>query len=254
MRYLNDSYILKWNTRFDSINILPRYDNSFPKIIIQKEIICPFDLSNIPSNNYNKKVNLYQNYKFTFSISERLIKDFENILKILKKEKTLNEFESVITDNYGTSNLENFKIDKLEIDDVIISEEWHTFSGEKFKRFEYDLYGTIPSIMIYVSYIEDTIIFLKKLWNYDENKKEIFNLKFKKYDIVSLKENKSLDYLIIDYDYKIINSEKYIIDYKTIKIKDNIKHPIIDYENIITFKEEELCNSRNNIIDNVLKK
>jgi hypothetical protein len=68
--------------------------------------------------------------------------------------------------------------------------------------------------------------------------------------IVSLPKDKSTDYLVLDYKYRKLDG-KYYIDFIVSEMINN-KGSVITYGEIYTFRESELCYSRNSRIDNIL--
>jgi hypothetical protein len=68
--------------------------------------------------------------------------------------------------------------------------------------------------------------------------------------IVSKPSDKSTDYLILDYKYRKLDS-KYYIDFIVSEMM-NARGSVITYGEIYTFRESELCYSRNSRIDDIL--
>ena len=104
--------------------------------------------------------------------------------------------------------------------------------------------------MAYISYLEDTINYVSEMWGYNEDGSEVCLLKYPIGTIVSLPEDKSKDYLVLDYSYNKLDG-KYYIDFVVSEMM-NSKGAVIKYGEIYTFNESQLCYSRNSRIDDIL--
>jgi hypothetical protein len=137
-------------------------------------------------------------------------------------------------------------------DTVIESKEvnTHLVFEKEYIRFTIHFAGKLGSIMAYVSYLEDTINFFSEIWGYNEDGSEVCLVKYPIGTIVSLPKDKSTDYLVLDYKYRKLDG-KYFIDFIASEMLNN-KGSVITYGEIYTFRESELCYSRNSRIDDIL--
>jgi hypothetical protein len=104
--------------------------------------------------------------------------------------------------------------------------------------------------MAYISYLEDAINFFSEIWGYNEDGTEVCLLKYPIGTIVSLSKDKSTDYLVLEYKYRKLDG-KYFIDFIASEMLNN-KGSVITYGETYTFRESELCYSRNSRIDDIL--
>jgi len=137
-------------------------------------------------------------------------------------------------------------------DTVIESKEeiTHLVFEKEYIRFTIHFAGKLGSIMAYISYLEDTINFFSEIWGYKEDGTEVCLVKYPIGTIVSLPKDKSTDYLVLDYKYRKLDG-KYFIDFISSEMLNN-KGSVITYGEIYTFRESELCYSRNSRIDDIL--
>lgn len=240
MKYLSDKEILRWNDRLQNspYRVYP-FDNtqsSHPYICFNQIMASQMNLNQLKPCDDPRIA-----FDFTFSISENRIDDFFNLLNRLMREKTSTK---TFYEN-KTSDIQlpfDYQIDKEGV-------EKHSILSRSYVRYAYHFVDKLSTIMVYISYIEDAMCFFEKMWGYDETGKEICSLKFPVGSVVSKKNNKSKDYLIIEYDY-IKSYGEYYINYKACEIIDT--SVIIKYGEVEKFTDEDLCFSRNNRIDGIL--
>ena len=136
--------------------------------------------------------------------------------------------------------------------DVIETKEvnTHNILEKEYIRYTYHFAGKLSSIMAYIMYLEDSINFFSEIWGYSEDGSEICLLKYPIGTVVSLPKDKSIDYLVLDYKYRKQGS-KYSIYFIVSEIMNN-KGSVITYGEIYTFRESDLCYSRNSRIDDIL--
>ena len=103
--------------------------------------------------------------------------------------------------------------------------------------------------MAYISYLEDAINFFSEMWGYDKDGSEVCLLKYPIGTIVSTNQDKSKDYLVLDYKYRKLDG-KYFIDFIASEMLN--EGVIIKYGDIKVFHENDLCYSRNSRIDDIL--
>jgi hypothetical protein len=189
-------------------------------------------------------------YDFTFSIASN------------RKETFLDLFEKLSKESFGTKSIyrpesmrdeKDTKIMDIKFSDEVIEskeENTHMVYEKEYIRFTIHFAGKLGSIMAYVSYLEDAINFFSEIWGYNEDGTEVCLLKYPIGTIVSLPKDKSTDYLVLDYKYRKLDG-KYSIDFVASEMM-NAKGSVITYGEIYTFRESELCYSRNSRIDDIL--
>jgi hypothetical protein len=189
-------------------------------------------------------------YDFTFSIASN------------RKETFLDLFEKLSKESFGTKSIyrpesmrdeKDTKIMDIKFSDEVIEskeENTHMVYEKEYIRFTIHFAGKLGSIMAYVSYLEDAINFFSEIWGYNEDGTEVCLLKYPIGTIVSKPSDKSTDYLVLDYKYRKLDG-KYSIDFVASEMM-NAKGSVITYGEIYTFRESELCYSRNSRIDDIL--
>ena len=243
MKYLNDKEILEWNNRIKSDFIVnPVYTSN-----INNPSISIYNIHEIL--DYRLKIDPEIKYYLSFSVAENRKDQFEILLNKLRKE----EFKTkIILCDHNSRQEKSLFIENLDQDEVTISEDKHTLYSVNYIRYTYKFNTNYSKIIAYTSYIHDAIKFFSSIWGYNKNGQEICLVKYKVGDIVNLTDNKSDDYLVVDYDYNKLYGE-YRIDYKISKILSE-KSPIVNYGEIVSVSESTLSSSRNNIIDKIINK
>jgi hypothetical protein len=246
MRYLSDTEILNWNRRLEksdyAVYPLSNTRSGNPDIVFRQKI----------NNGYSpmgeqlvETLDPFIRYDFTFSIASN------------RKETFLDLFEKLSKDPFGTKSIyrdqKSEKIMDIAFNDTVIEskeENTHMVYEKEYIRFTIHFAGKLGSIMAYVSYLEDAINFFSEIWGYNEDGTEVCLLKYPIGTIVSLPKDKSTDYLVLDYKYRKLDG-KYFIDFIASEMLNN-KGSVITYGEIHTFRESELCYSRNSRIDDIL--
>jgi hypothetical protein len=241
MKYLTDSEILKWNDRFEKSNfrLIPRYNtrNGHPDISINY-ITTPFSgLSEI-----KETPDTVISYEFSFSVIESRKDEFYILLKKMFNYK----FETQISYNDSSKS-----IDIFNEKDIIKEEVNHQLLNRKFIKYTLKFKGKLSSIIAYLSYVEDAINFFQLIWGYNEEGEEICLTKYRIGDIVSVKNDKSKDFLVVDYYYNRIGND-YKINYVISEMISNSNSSIIRYGDGLKESEDNLTYSRNNRIDDIL--
>ena len=246
MKYLSDTEILNWNRRLEksdyAVHPLSNVRSGHPDIIFRQKI----------NNGYSpmgeqlvETIDPFIRYDFTFSIASN------------RKETFLDLFEKLSKDPFGTKSIyrdqKSEKIMDITFNDTVIESKevnTHLVFEKEYIRFTIHFAGKLGSIMAYVSYLEDTINFFSEIWGYNEDGSEVCLVKYPIGTIVSLPKDKSTDYLVLDYKYRKLDG-KYFIDFIASEMLNN-KGSVITYGEIYTFRESELCYSRNSRIDDIL--
>lgn len=249
MKYLTDTEILSWNRRLEgsNISVYPLSNNrSSEPDICYKQKTSPSAYSQ--SETFVSMPEPHIHFNFIFSISSNRETEFFQIFEKLKKNKF--GTKSIYTNNTATGS--QVKVTDITFSDSIIEDKQsqkHFVRDKEYVRWTYNFSGKLGSIMAYVSYLEDTIEFLSKIWGYTYEGGEVFLMKFPIGSITSLYTDKSKDYLIIDYNYTKIG-QNYYVDYIASEMLTN--NTTITYGPYSTFKESELTFSRNERINDIL--
>ena len=246
MKYLSDTEILNWNRRLErsdyAVYPLSNVRSGHPDIIFRQKI----------NNGYSpmgeqlvETIDPFIRYDFTFSVASN------------RKETFFDLFEKLSKESFGTKSIyrdqKSEKIMDITFNDTVIEskeENTHMVYEKEYIRYTYHFAGKLGSIMAYVSYLEDTINFFSEIWGYNEDGTEVCLLKYPIGTIVSLPKDKSTDYLVLEYKYRKLDG-KYFIDFIASEMLNN-KGSVITYGEIYTFRESELCYSRNSRIDDIL--
>jgi hypothetical protein len=246
MKYLSDTEILNWNRRLErsdyAVYPLSNVRSGHPDIIFRQKI----------NNGYSpmgeqlvETIDPFIRYDFTFSVASN------------RKETFFDLFEKLSKESFGTKSIyrdqKSEKIMDITFNDTVIEtkeENTHMVYEKEYIRYTYHFAGKLGSTMAYVSYLEDTINFFSEIWGYNEDGSEVCLLKYPIGTIVSLPKDKSTDYLVLEYKYRKLD-DKYFIDFIASEMLNN-KGSVITYGEIYTFRESELCYSRNSRIDDIL--
>jgi hypothetical protein len=246
MKYLSDTEILNWNRRLErsdyAVHPLSNVRSGNPDIIFRQKI----------NNGYSpmgqqlvETIDPFIRYDFTYSVASN------------RKETFLDLFEKLSKESFGTKSIyrdqKSEKIMDITFNDTVIEskeENTHLVFEKEYIRFTIHFAGKLGSIMAYVSYLEDTINYFSEIWGYNEDGSEVCLVKYPIGTIVSLPKDKSTDYLVLEYKYRKLDG-KYFIDFIASEMLNN-KGSVITYGEIYTFRESELCYSRNSRIDDIL--
>jgi hypothetical protein len=248
MKYLSDTEILNWNKRLErsdySVYPLSNARSGNPDIIFRQKINNGYGM-NAMGNQLVETLDPFIRYDFTFSIASN------------RKETFIDLFEKLSKESFGTKSIyrdqKGEKIIDIIFNDTVIEskeENTHMVYEKEYIRFTIHFAGKLSSIMAYVSYLEDAINFFSEIWGYNEDGTEVCLLKYPIGTIVCKLSDKSTDYLVLDYKYRKLDG-KYYIDFIASEMM-NTKGSVITYGEIYTFRESDLCYSRNSRIDDIL--
>lgn len=231
---LNDSEIHDWSNKINDYNInrgytftiLPRYINtsSHPAMTISTQRIESWGsptnntYENLRRNDENELIIEYSN---NFSIIEDKDEDFKIILDKLRKNEIGNT--AIIGDKSFDISLKNY---------VKESKEIHSVNNKNYVRYNFSSKDSVFNIIAQFWIIETAL------------KLTLRESKFKINDIVSLLNDRSEDYLIID---QLVDNSFNVV--KIIEITDNI---ITYSHNTTNFLERQITWSRTNRIDDII--
>jgi hypothetical protein len=253
MNSLTDSDVLMWSKRLEESRwfLSPKYDN-FGKInvaIIDKSSTGQ-GMGAVPyfSQTSNRSYLGFEpviKYNFSYSITENRINDFQNLLEEVRKNK-FNTYFIIYN-----SRDEEVLIKPSNDVSFTLTESKHKIYNRDFIRYSYEFEGLLSSVIAYISYIDNAINLFGMIWGYDTEGMEHNLLKYPIGTLVSMKEDKSKDYLVIQYRYSRLN-DVYNITYIISEIISNESSPIIKYGPVVTVAEDKLCYSRDSRINNIL--
>jgi hypothetical protein len=237
MRNFDKNYLDKWNERLKKFNLsLSSSDRQYYKDVITiwgidnnwysgyqgYQSIRPTPLSEIPEISYI----------FNFSVSKKCSKRFYDILQDILKSGTEFYFaeKSNVKSYICKKNLPEFKIDKSDI---------------KIHKVEYiqntcKLNTNLLEIIHFVNSVESAVEIISKYFEYEEDGTEICKTKFKVNEIVSTKEDRSGNYMILDFEIRKDNT----ISYKLSKIQNCITSEVILFDGISFLQEEDILPNR----------
>ncbi len=246
MRYLLDSEILRWNDRLEKtpFMVYPKSNlqGSHPHISFRQKTSNTFG-----SIDFIETIDPHlNNYQFVFSVAKNRVDNFFDIFDKLREE-------DLGTKTCYTSNDNSTKVSDIELSEKIVVKKdslVHKISEKEYVRFSYTLTGKLSQIMAYVFYLEDTIEFFSKIWGYNEDGTEEHLIKYPIGTLVSDVNDKSKDYLILDYIYRKIGSN-YYIDYELTEVLGGYSS-VIKYGDVKNMSENNICFSRNGRIDDIL--
>jgi hypothetical protein len=240
MNNFTDKEIISWNDRlFEhqlNVFIKPIYDNSSinPNIGYLMNMIAVDPVNNWAKDIYKSERVIIEprlKYTYNFSIKRSLIDKYNEIINIIKSIPV------------ATNSISNDKSKRtLDTKSLNIKEKVteHSIYKEDYLLYNIETEGLLGDIMLYIKQIEDAINFLSK--------KPKFNI----HEVVSLLNDRSMDYLIVDYIYnKVLNN--YNIDYKITEIISNKSEDVIRYGSTKIINEESLTWSRTSRIDEVIE-
>lgn len=244
MKYLLDSEILNWNDRLKNTDYMvgapygvrssaPHI--SFRQVIKNRGIGDTFAMTLDPTLDF----------QFSFSVAKNRVDLFWDIFHNWYEEKIGNEV--LYTDGNN-----NQKIYEVKVTEDIITEKKeipHSILSKDYIKYSYKFKGKLSSIMAYVMFLEDTIDIFSKLYSYTEDGQEVNLTKFQIGSIVSKKDDKSKDYLVVDIYPRKMGLDFYI-DYHITEVLTIGE--IIRYGSTQKVSENEICFSRNYRIDDIL--
>jgi len=253
MRYLTYTEILKLEKKLENSDLVIEsvLDQQYKLNIRIKTLTRSNNGFGYPEYSLPEFIDPIVKYDFIFSVSSNRKEFFFDILSRLLQVGfgTKIIISPIDRRDYKLGNVElkEIKIDTEVVESTQIYE--HSISDKNYVRYTYHFSGRLSSILAYITYLEDAIIFFQKIWGYDESGKEYQLLKFNIGSVVSKINDKSKDFLIFDYCFKILPDD-YIIDYTGCEILNN--GTIITYGNSETLYENEICFSRDNRLGDIL--
>ena len=245
---LSDREIMSWNDRLVDyqlgIFVKAQYNANtiFPAIEYCTDITRPVvskqtwgrNLYTNDSDNVVKEPHI--RYNLVFSIENSMVDKFNEIYNIIKHNNL--QTKVYLNDGFGKTvgTYRDINFDNLVID---FKTEYHTLYKKDYTKYDYMFEGNLGDIMGYVKFIEDALIFIT------------IEPKFKISEVVSDVTNRSVDYLVLKYEYQQIGS-KYSIEYIVSEILNDTPDTIIRYGKSNLMNEDQLTWSRTARIDEVI--
>jgi hypothetical protein len=247
MRRFDKSYLDKWNERLKKLNLsLSLNDIQYTQVIT----ICGID------NSYSGYLGvqgyrptpepIYKvpeiSYIFNFSVSKKCSKRFYELLQTLLKSGTTFYYT---TKDYSSS----YSKGQTDTKSIICQKNLSEFTIEKtdIKIHQVDyiqntckLSTNLFDIIHFVNSVESAVEIISNYFEYDEDGKEICKTKFQVNEIVSTKEDRSGNYMILDFSIQQDNT----ISYKVSKILNNITSEVILFDGISILKEDDILPNR----------
>jgi len=239
--HLSDTDIMAWNDRLEKnsgLYVMARYSNvsSQPTIQIMKKSIYP--------GMEPKEIgDLDMKFRFAYSIAANREEIFFEIFNKLAREP----FENHVCLSNGSHSF--VKYDPKISEDPVRS--LHRICDKEYLRIEHTFSGKLSSIMAYVALLETSMEYFSMMWGYDEDGTEHCLLKYPIGSTVSPADDKSKDFLVIDYKFWRTESQ-FVIDYVAAEMIFDKKSPVVKYGPVTTFSEKKLTWSRNGRIDDLL--
>lgn len=243
-KFITDTQILNWGERLQQTGytVTPKYHHrmtSYPMLVFKQEIGGLF------SGNYAITTDPTLDFRFSFSVAKNRVDNFFHIFDRWYSNQVATKVFYQHGDNSEKISDISFKsltINKSEMD--------HLVAEKEYVKFTYDLNGRLSAIMMYVTFLEDTIEIFSKLWGYDESGNEHQLTKFSIGEVVSKKDNQSDDYLILDFKAeKGYNDIR--VDYEICKMYQ--VGQIIQYGPAELVSEKNITWNRNSRIDDILE-
>lgn len=239
---LNDSrfFIRPEFTNFSSYPVIGYYINSMHQ-----------DIRNLGQGNYGNDSRIHGRinepdieYELTFSVCEKRVDEFFDIFNKITKNGIENFVYHSTTDHRPIKFTEDVIYSKNELT--------HSFMNRNYKKIQYNFRGKVSSIIAYVQALKDTIEYFGMIWGYTEEGEELCLLKYPIGSIVSPKNDKSKDVLVVDYQYNKSTNNKFTIEYEVYEILSNDKSSTLQYGRKDIFSEIELSLSRTAQVNSIL--
>jgi len=247
-KFISDSEILRWNEKLRHTNysVYPKYHsaNSHPMIVF-KQKLNPRAVSLFGNLGDVETIDPQMKFTFSFSVATNRVENFFHIFEKWFSTK-------VSTKTYYQNNNDVEKISDIEVSEKIVEskeQQTHLVKDKQYTRFVYHFNGKLSSIMMYVLFLEDTIDIFSKIWSYLEDGQEIQLTKFSIGDFVSKCDDRSTDYLVLDF-HPVKIDKQFFINYEICTM--NYRGQVIQWGESEFIAESKICPSRNSRIDNIL--
>ena len=269
MRHFDKSYFDKWNDRLKKINLflslegIIGYTNSYINVIT----IWRFDNNHYQNfQGFNQKTPtdsihwkngssgnpIYKvpeiTYFFNFSVSKKCSKRFYDLLQTILESGSV--FCYTTTDKIDKPNMSNKEIKtyRKNLSDFTIEKSDIKIHNVEYIQNTCKLTCDLFEVIHFVNSVESAVEIISKYFEYEQDGKEICKTKFQVNEIVSTKNDKSGNYMILDFFIQQDNT----ISYKVSKIQNCITSEVILFEGISILKEEDILPNREDRLNIIL--
>jgi hypothetical protein len=240
MRTFDKKYLDKWNERLKKFNLSLSLSNdtwsTTDVITFWKSENSYSGYQGFPRTAPTPIYNVPQiDYLFNFSVSKKCAKRFYDLLQTILKSGTIFNYKTKSTYPLTESlickkNLSDFTIEKSDI----------KIHNVDYIQNNCKLSCNLFDIIHFVNSVESAVEIISNYFDYDEDGKEICKTKFQVNEIVSTKEDRSGNYMILDFSIQQDNT----ISYKVSKIENSITSEVIIFDGISILKEEDILPNR----------
>ena len=245
MRTFDKSSLDKWNERLKKLNLSLSLNGTQH----YTDVITIWGVDNSYSGYQGYRSTpepIYKvpeiSYIFNFSVSKKCSKRFYELLQTLLKSGTTFYYTTKDTGSYSKGqtetknyvcrkNLSEFTIEKTDI---------------KIHQVDYiqntcKLSHNLFDIIHFVNSVESAVEIISKYFEYEVDGTEICKTKYKVNEIVSTKDDKSGNYMILDFAIQPNNNT---ISYKLSKIQNSITSEVILFDGISILNEDDIIPNR----------
>jgi hypothetical protein len=240
MRTFDKKYLDKWNERLKKFNLSLSLSNdtwsTTDVITFWKSENSYSGYQGFPRTAPTPIYNVPEiGYLFNFSVSKKCAKRFYDLFQTILKSGTIFNYKTKSTYALTESlickkNLSDFTIEKSDI----------KIHNVDYIQNNCKLSCNLFDIIHFVNSVESAVEIISNYFDYDEDGKEICKTKFQVNEIVSTKEDRSGNYMILDFSIQQDNT----ISYKVSKIENSITSEVIIFDGISILKEEDILPNR----------
>ena len=238
MRTFDKKYLDKWNERLKKFNLSLSLSNdtwsTTDVIKFWKSEDSYSGYQGFPRTKAPTPINVPEiDYLFNFSVSKKCAKRFYDLLQTILKSGTIFTYKTTSFENKSlicNKNLSEFKIEKSDI----------KIHNVDYIQNNCKLSCNLFEIIHFVNSVESAVEIISNYFEYEEDGTEICKTKFKVNEIVSTKEDRSGNYMILDFSIQPDNT----ISYEISKIQNNLTSEVIIFDGILIFKEDDILPNR----------
>jgi len=248
MRKFDKSYLDKWNERLRKLNLSLSLNNTQH----YNDVITIWGVDNSYSEYQGFQgfkptppIPIYKvpeiSYIFNFSVSKKCSKRFYDLLQTLLKSGSVFYYTVKDTGTYTKGQTET-KSDsyRRNLSDFTIEKSDIKIHNVEYIQNTCNLSCDLFEVIHFVNSVESAVEIISKYFEYEIDGTEICKTKFQVNEIVSTKEDKSGDYMILDFSIQSDNT----ISYKVSKIQNSITSEVLLFDGISILKEEDILPNR----------
>ena len=246
MRRFDKSYLDKWNERLKKLNLSLSLNGTQH----YTDVITIWGVDNSYSGYQGYQgfrptpVPIYKipeiSYIFNFSVSKKCAKRFYDLLQTILKSGSVFHY-TVNGSTYGKGQTE-IKSDtyRKNISDFTIEKSDIKIHNVEYIQNTCKLSCDLFEVIHFVNSVESAVEIISKYFEYEEDGTEICKTKFQVNEIVSTKEDRSGNYMILDFAIQPNNT----ISYKLSKIQNSITSEVILFDGISILNEDDIIPNR----------